>query len=127
MSGMNAIVWLFSGILAVVFVAVGVTRAYFYEFAKKTWPWVSDLEPYAVRTLGLVEMICGVGLILPVVIGQYTFLTPVAASMLMLLLVLAVAFHVRRHESDAAWLAGLLLVMVGVVFYGRVELLNAVL
>ncbi len=43
MSGMNGLVWVFSIVLAVVFVAVGVTRAYCFELAKKTWPWVSDL------------------------------------------------------------------------------------
>lgn len=123
MSGSNGLVWVLSIVLAVVFVLVGLVRAYRYETAKKIWPWVSELPQGLVQIIGVVEWVCGLGLILPVALGRYTYLTPAAASILMLLLVSALTFHVRRREFDNVWLVGLLLALVGAVAYLRLDLL----
>ena len=123
MSGINGLVWVFSVVLAVVFILAGLVKAYRYEEAKKRLRWVDGLSKEFVRLIGLVEAVCGAGLILPVATGFYPWLTPVAASMLALIQVAAIGFNARRKDRDEIALNVTLLVLILVVLYGRVGLI----
>lgn len=123
MSGLNSLVWILSIVLAIVFLAAGLVKAYRYEAAKKRMAWVEDASPELVRVIGLVEAICGVGLILPVATGFNPWLTPVAASMLTLIQLSAIGFNAKRKDTDEIALNVLLLILILVVFYGRLGLI----
>lgn len=120
---MRGLEWVFSGVLAIVFLVVGITKALRYGLARKAFAWVSDLPEPLVRFIGLVEILGALGLVLPVATGMYAWLTPVAAIALGLLVLMAASFHAVRRESDQVFLNVLLLILLGVVAYSRWSLL----
>jgi len=60
--------------------------------------WVSQVSPGLVRFIGVAELLGGVGLIVPWATGIASMLTPVAAAALVLVMILAAAHHIKRHE-----------------------------
>ncbi len=116
---MRDIAWLFSIVLAVVFLVVGFVMAYRYESAKKYLAWVNELPEIIVKILGGLQVLGAVGLIAPMFFPEHAWMTAVVASGLAMLMMMAVIFHLRRHDSDTALLNGLLAVMLLVVTYAR--------
>ncbi len=116
---MNGLEWVFSAVLALTFLITGVTRAFRYEQARKSFPWVKDVPRALVQVIGVAEILGALGLILPVATGIYAWLTPVAAVALGLLMLLAAGFHARRHETSETALSVLLLLLSAFVAYSR--------
>jgi uncharacterized membrane protein len=116
---MNGLEWVFSALLAVVFLITGVIKAFRYEQARNRFPWVQDVPRALVQVIGIAEILGAVGFILPVATGIYTWLTPVAAVAIGLLMLLAAGFHARRHERSEAALSVLLLLLAAFVAYSR--------
>lgn len=109
----------FSIVLAAFFLLTGVNRAFRYEKARDLFPWVRDVPRTLVQFIGIVEILGAVGLILPALTGIYSWLTPVAAVALCLLMLMAAVFHAVRREKAEAALNVLLLIMLGFVAYLR--------
>lgn len=105
--------------LAAFFLLTGVNRAFRYEKARDLFPWVRDVPRTLVQFIGIVEILGAVGLILPALTGIYSWLTPVAAVALCLLMLMAAVFHAVRREKAEAALNVLLLIMLGFVAYLR--------
>lgn len=116
---MEGIAWVFSIVLAIVFLITGIIKAYRYDIAVDRFPWVTELPEVIVRILGQLEILGAMGLILPLVIGNYPLLAPIAASSLAILMLMAVAFHMRRHDSDNALTNLMLAIMCLAVAYIR--------
>lgn len=120
---MNAITWVFSIVLAVVFLVVGVIKAFRYETANKMLTWVKDVPRPVVLLIGVLEILLALGMVAPAVIGANTMLSVYAAGGLAVLMLSATTFHMQRRETDAAALTGLLMLMAGFVAYGHWTLL----
>jgi len=116
---MRDLIWVFSIVLALIFLITGVSRALRYQQTKKFFAWVNDVPRPLVQVIGFVEILGALGLILPVATGIYPWLTLVAAGALALLLILAILFHVQRHEGSEIGAPVLLLLMIAFVAYGR--------
>ena len=79
--------------------------------------WVEDFSDTGVRTIGALELLAGVALLLPAVTGVATVLVPLAAVGLALLMLGAAATHRRRGELPMIGInAVLLLLAVGVAW-----------
>ena len=96
---MNVALWMVQGLLAVLLLMAGV--------AKLTQPrekmlaraaWVEDFTDGPLKTIGGLEVLAAIGLILPGVTGIAPVLVPIAASGIILLLIGAVVVHTRRSE-----------------------------
>jgi uncharacterized membrane protein len=111
--------WMFSGVLAVVFLVTGIHKVFRYEQARKSFPWVKDVPRSIVRVIGIAEMLGALGLILPVLTGIYPWLTFYAACGLALLMFMAGLFHAQRREWSDALITVLLLAMCVFVAYSR--------
>ena len=120
---MNGLEWVFSAVLAVVFLVVGVVHAFRYETARKRMTWVEDVPRPLVTVIGIVEILGAIGLILPVATGFYPWLTTVAAVVLGMLMFMAAQFHLRRREKEEAALSLVLLAFLIFVAYLRWPLL----
>ncbi len=116
---MHGLEWVFSIILAAVFLITGVNRVFRYQNARGFFPWVKELPRALVQAIGIFEILGALGLILPAATGIYSWLTPVAAVALALLMFMAATFNVTRREKAEAALNMLLLVMLGLVAYIR--------
>jgi len=116
---MRDLIWVFSIVLALIFLITGVSRALRYQQTRKFFAWVNDVPRPLVQVIGFVEILGALGLILPVATGIYPWLTLVAAGALALLLILAILFHAQRHEGSEIGAPVLLLLMIAFVAYGR--------
>lgn len=119
MDALNIVLWVIQVLLAVMFVMAGVMKLFQYEKAKEALPWVKEYPKGFVTLVGLVDLLGGVGVILPALTGILTWLTPVAALGIAVLMVVAAAFHARRGENQAIGLNVVLLVLAAFVAYGR--------
>jgi hypothetical protein len=81
--------------------------------------WAEDFTDAQVKLIGAVELMGGVGLVAPPLLGTAEILTPIAAVCLALLWAGAVAKHVRRKELKEFVPAAVLVVLAAFVAYGR--------
>jgi hypothetical protein len=72
-----------------------------------------------VRFIGIVELLAAIGLVVPAATGIVPVLTPLAATGLALLMVLAMNTHRRRHEPGAIAFNAVLVVLAVVIAWGR--------
>lgn len=100
-------------ILALVFLTVGVMKLVRPRQALATsgMAWTADTPAGAVKPIGAVEILGGLGLILPLATGIAPVLTPIAAVGLVCVMVGAITLHLRRRENFAV--PAVLLVLTG--------------
>ncbi|KOG26154.1 DoxX family protein [Streptomyces viridochromogenes] len=117
---MNVFLWILQGVLAALFVAAGVTKSIQpREKLISQLPWVSDVSTPVVRLIGVAELAGALGLILPGAFDIATVLTPLAATGLAVIMVLAMGLHARRKEPQAIGFNALLLIVAAVIMWGR--------
>lgn len=116
---MNIALWIVQIILGVAFLMFGSMKAFQYEKAKAGMPWVKDSSKGLVVFIGVSELLGGLGLILPSLTGILTWLTPLAAIGLAVIMVLAAAFHAKRKENQAIGMNVIILLLSLFVAYGR--------
>src|SRR6188508_1867278 len=90
-------------------IAVAVARA----------PWVASLPVALVRFIGLAELAGALGLLLPAATRIRPALTPLAATGLATMMVLAIPFHLVRGESSAIAINLVLGALAAFVAWGR--------
>ncbi|HEX2619523.1 MAG TPA: DoxX family protein [Phototrophicaceae bacterium] len=117
---MNTAIWAVQILLALAFGMAG--------FMKVTQPreklapqmgWVMDFSPNIVKVIGGLELLAALGLILPALTGILTWLTPLAASGLVLVMIGASLTHIRRWEYPMVAINLVLLALALFVAYGR--------
>jgi len=117
---MNVFLWILQIVLAVMFAMAGVikTTGSKEKLAEKL-PWVEDFSLGTVRFIGVMELLGALGLILPAAFGVAPVLTPLAATGLAVVMVLAMGTHARRREPSAIAFNAVLLVVAVVIAWGR--------
>jgi uncharacterized membrane protein len=117
---MNVFLWIVQALLAAAFVTAGSGKATQpREKLLPRLPWVEDFSPGTVRFIGVMELLGAIGLILPAATGILPVLTPIAASGLAVLMVLAAATHVRRGEPSGVAVNAVLFALAALVAWGR--------
>lgn len=117
---MNVFLWILQGALAALFAAAGILKATQpREKLISQLPWVGDVSTPVVRLIGTAELAGAVGLILPGAFDIATLLTPLAATGLAVIMVLAMGLHARRKEPQAIAFNALLLIAAAVIMWGR--------
>lgn len=98
---MNAVLWIITAVLAFAFLAAGTMKIAQpkAKLAATGQGWVEDFSDAAVKSIGGLEILAALGLILPAVLGIATVLVPAAAVGLVLLMFGAAITHGRRHET----------------------------
>jgi uncharacterized membrane protein YphA (DoxX/SURF4 family) len=113
--------WILQALLALAFVVLGSSHAFRYDFlaARPMSSWVTAVGRGNLRIIGILEILAGIGLILPPLTGILPWLAPLAAAMLGLVMIFAIAFHARRREMPNIVLNAILGVVALVVAVGR--------
>lgn len=117
---MNTALWIVQGILAVVFLMAGflkLTKS--REELEPNMAYVEDLTDQQLTVNGVVEVLGGLGLVLPAATGILPILTPLAATGLVIVMVLAAALHVRRDELPLIAINAVLGGLAAFVAWGR--------
>ncbi|MGW5664434.1 DoxX family protein [Streptomyces sp. NPDC003758] len=117
---MNVFLWILQAVLAAMFGMAGVMKsAQTMDKLAEKLAWVKDFSPATVRFIGVVEFAAAVGLILPAATGIAPVLTPLAATGLVITMLLAAMTHARRKEPQAIAFNAVLLILAALVAWGR--------
>lgn len=123
---MDIVIWILQGLMGLVFIAAGAAKiaqpkAKLME-AGDRMAWVEDFSQGQIRIIGALELLGGLGLILPWLTGILPILTPLAAAGLALTMIGAAFVHYRRKESQGIVINMVLMVLVLAVLFGRLVL-----
>ena len=123
---MEILTWVLTGILAVMFVVAGLTKAAVDRTKLLENPkmlWAADFAAGQVKAIGVLEVVAAVGLVLPRLLDVAPVLGPIAAVGLALIMVGATVVHARRGEKSALPMTlGLLVLAVVVAVLQAVDL-----
>ncbi len=117
---MNIALWVVALVLALVFLAAGLSKL--VQSKEKLAPrmaWVEDFETGPIKTIGALEVLGAIGLVVPGVTGIAPILVPLAATGLALLMIGAIVVHARRGEKQAIPVNVVLLLLAVFVAWGR--------
>lgn len=117
---MNVVVWIVQVVLALLFAFVGfgkLTRP--KEQLRERMGWVDDFSQGTIRLIGAAEVLGALGLVLPAATGVATWLTPTAAVGLVVVMLGAVATHLRRREPQVLPVNVVLLLLAAFVAWQR--------
>jgi uncharacterized membrane protein YphA (DoxX/SURF4 family) len=117
---MNVVLWILQAVLALAFAMAGFMKlTQPKDKLVSRLPWVEDFSPTTVKLIGTAELAAALGLILPAATGIAPVLTPLAATGLAVLMVLAAMTHARRKEPGAIAVNAALLILAAIVAWGR--------
>lgn len=95
--------WIVAGLLALAFLFAGLTKVVRPKESLAAsgagMGWTDDFTPVQVKLIGTAEVLGALGLILPRALGIAPVLSPIAAVCLAVVMIGAVATHVRRKEN----------------------------
>lgn len=116
---LNIILWVAQILLAAMFLMAGIMKSTTpIEQLSQTINWVKN-QPGLVRFIGIMELMAALGLILPSLLRIKPVLTPIAATGLMLIMALAIPFHISRGETSAIGMNILFLLVAFFIAWGR--------
>ncbi len=121
---MNVILWIVTGLLAAVFLLAGSTKLFIPRERLARAPgggWVEDFSSGFVKTLGGIEILGAIGLILPALLGIVPVLVPLAALGLGVIMVGAAVVEFRRQEFRHVLLNLTYLALIAFVAWGRFD------
>lgn len=119
---MNLALWIVAGLLAAVALAGGLTKTVLPMEKLATAPgggWTARAGTGAVRTLGALELLAALGLVLPAVVDIAPVLVPVTGVCWILLMIGAMVTHVRLDEARFATPNVVYLALAAFVVWGR--------
>ena len=99
---METALWIAQVLLAAIFLVTGTTKLTQPRLKMAAGPmrWAADVTDRQFRTIGLLEVLGAIGLILPAALGIAPLLVPLAAIGLVLTMIGAIHVHVRHGETN---------------------------
>ena len=119
---MNILLWVLQVIAALMYGASGVMKVFLFDKVSKGVPSFGALPREAWMALGILELVCVVGLIVPAAFHWQPTLTVMAATVLMLESLVFVWVHFKYGEMTPIILSGVLGLVMAFIAYGRMVL-----
>lgn len=121
---MNIALWIVTALLALAFAAAGALKLSQSKekLAASGMGWTDDYSPTMIKTIGAVELLAAIGLVLPALTGIAPILVPLAATGLVIVMIGAILTHARRNELQAIGINAALLALAAFVAVGRFAL-----
>src|SRR5688500_15327239 len=93
--------WVAQIILGGMFIMAGLMKSTQPIIAlSKTVPWTANVPLELVRFIGFSELLRGLGLVLPAMLRIKPILTPIAAIGIVIIMVLAMIYHITQGETN---------------------------
>ena len=119
---MNLLLWILQILAALLYGASGVMKVFMFDKVSGDVPSFGALPREAWTALGILELICVIGLIVPGLLRWRSTITVAAAALLAIESLVFIGVHVKYREMGAiAFSAGLGLLMAFIA-YGRAVL-----
>ena len=119
---MNTLLWVLQGLAALVYGASGIMKVFMFDKIKEGVPSFGALPRGAWLALGIIELICVVGLIVPGATGWRPGLTAVAAAVLAVESLVFIGVHVTYNEVGSIVMSAVLGLLMAFIAYGRMVL-----
>jgi len=119
---MNILLWVLQVLAALLYGSSGVMKVFMFEKVSKDVPSFGALPRGAWTALGLLELVCTVGLIIPAVLHWLPVLTVVAAILLAVESLVFVGVHVKYRETGTIIMCVVLGLLMAFIAYGRLVL-----
>jgi uncharacterized membrane protein len=119
----NILLWVLQALAALMYGASGVMKVFMFDEISQDVPSFGALPREAWMALGILELVCTVGLIVPAAFHWQPKLTVVAATILAIESLVFIGVHVKYHEVTPMILSGVLGLLMAFIAYGRMVLL----
>ena len=116
---MNTALWIVQAILGTMMLVLGLMKTFLPIERLRKLSWTTRSSENRVRIVGFSELLIGLGLILPQLTGILPTLTSLAALSLCMIMVLAIAEHVRHKETNEIGKNVIILLLAAFVSVGR--------
>lgn len=119
---MHVLLWVLQVLAALLYGASGVMKVFLFDQVSGDVPSFGALPRTAWLVLGVLELTCAVGLIIPAAIRWRPKLSVAAAALLALESLVFIGVHVKYHEVGSIILSGVLGLVMAFIVYGRLVL-----
>ena len=119
---MNILLWVLQILAALLYAMSGVMKVFMFDKVSKDVPSFGALPRTAWTVLGILELVCMVGLIVPGVLHWQPMLTVVAAITLAIESLVFVWVHLKYREIPTIVMSAALGLLMAFIAYGRLVL-----
>ena len=119
---MNILLWVLQILAALLYGASGVMKVFLFDKVSGDVPSFGALPRQAWMALGILELVCTVGLIVPAAFRWQPSLTVVAATVLAIESLVFIGVHVRYGEIPSIIMSAVLGLLMAFIAYGRMVL-----
>jgi uncharacterized membrane protein YphA (DoxX/SURF4 family) len=116
---MNALLWVLQIVTAMLYASSGVMKVFLFEQVSHDVPSFGALPRGGWMGLGILELICAIGLIVPAAFRWRPQLTVLAAALLAIEALVFIWVHVQYREVPPMIISGLLGLVMAFIAYGR--------
>ena len=119
---MNILLWVLQVLGALLYGSSGVMKVFMFDKVSQDVQSFGALPREAWMTLGILELVCTVGLIVPAAFQWQPQLTILAAAVLAVESLVFIGVHIKYREIAPAILSGTLGLLMAFIAYGRMFL-----
>ena len=118
---MNILLWTLQILAALLYTASGVMKVFMFDKISGQVPSFGALPREAWTALGILELVCAVGLIVPAALHWRPSLTVVAATVLAIESLVFIGVHIKYAEVPAIIMSAVLGLLMAFIAYGRMR------
>jgi uncharacterized membrane protein len=115
----NVLLWIAQALLSLSMLSGAVMKFMPIETISAMMPWTGQISPILVRLLGIIDLLGGLGLILPALLNYKPQLVVWASSGIIVLMICAIVFHVSRGEAPVIGFNIFCVLLGGFIAWGR--------
>ena len=119
---MNILLWVLQILAALMYGASGIMKIFLFDKISGDVPSFGALPREAWMALGILELVCTVGLIVPAAFRWHPSLTVLAATALAIESLVFIWVHVKYHEIPPIIMSAVLGLLMAFIAYGRMFL-----
>ena len=119
---MNTLLWVLQIFGAIVFAASGVMKVFMLDKVSDGVQSFAALPRNVWKLLGVIELLCVVGLIVPAALHWHPALAGVAAAVLATETLVFIGVHIKYREIPPIIMSGVLGLLMAFIAYGRMVL-----
>lgn len=119
---MNILLWVLQILAALLYGASGVMKIFLFDKVSEGVPSFGAMSPKSWMALGIVELACVIGLIVPSALRWHPTITVVAATVLAIESLVFIWVHMQYHETPAIIMSVVLGLLMAFIAYGRMVL-----
>jgi uncharacterized membrane protein YphA (DoxX/SURF4 family) len=119
---MNILLWVLQALAALLYAASGVMKVFMFDKVSEGVRSFGALPREAWTALGILELVCMVGLVVPAALRWHPALTVVAAAILAIESLVFIGVHVKYGEITPIIMSVVLGLLMAFIAYGRMFL-----